>query len=60
MIGVITRHIERAVFQSINGVLYGVNTCLLCLSGDVQRIGLHLRCAWQPAHALGFGVVING
>ena len=58
-VGVFTAHLQRAVLQSLDDIVLGVHAGSAGVRHHLHRVGLELRRAGQPAHALGAHVVVD-
>ena len=59
VVRVVTRHIEAAGFKAVHHIIGRAHARGFGLIHHIERVGAQLRRAGQPAHAFGFGVVIN-
>ena len=56
---IVAGHVQRAFFQAFDHIVGGRHTRRLGCIGNVQRVGFQLRRTRRPAHAFGFGVVVD-
>ena len=59
MVRVFAAHLQRAVFEGLHHIVLGVHARGCGVFHHLEGVGLQLRRAGQPAHALGAHVVVD-